>query len=184
MSILRFFGLNLQKESPSQSSSETETVRKIANALDELEPARAKFVAAFAYLLSRVARADLNISPDEVRVMEKIVMQKGGLPEEQAILVVQMAKTQNILFGATENYLVTREFSNIATREEKLSLLHCLFAVSAADMSVSTMEANEIRQIAEELRLEREDYVAVRSEFRKYLAVLKKDSETNSREEQ
>jgi len=177
MSILRFLGLNLEKETPSQSSSETETVRKIATALDKIEPARAKFIAAFAYLLSRVARADLDISPEEVRAMEQIVMQKGGLPEEQAVLVVQMAKTQNILFGSTENYLVTREFNNIAIREEKLSLLHCLFAVSAADNSVSTVEATEVRQIAEELRLEREDYVAARSAFREYLAVLRKDPE-------
>jgi uncharacterized tellurite resistance protein B-like protein len=180
MSILRFLGLNLEKQSPSQSSSETETVRKIATALDQIEPARAKFIAAFAYLLSRVARADLDISAEELRAMEKIVMQKGGLPEEQAVLVVQMAKTQNILFGSTENYLVTREFNSIATREEKLSLLHCLFAVSASDESVSTVEANEVRQIAEELRLEREDYVAARSAFREYLAVLKKDPETPS----
>jgi len=177
MSILRFLGLNLEKETPSQSSSETETVRKIATALDKIEPARAKFIAAFAYLLSRVAQADLDISPEEVRAMEQIVMQKGGLPEEQAVLVVQMAKTQNILFGSTENYLVTREFNNIAIREEKLSLLHCLFAVSAADNSVSTVEATEVRQIAEELRLEREDYVAARSAFREYLAVLRKDPE-------
>jgi uncharacterized tellurite resistance protein B-like protein len=178
MSILRFLGLKPEKESPSHSSTETETVRKIANALDEIEPARAKFIAAFAYLLSRVARADLDISSEEVQAMEQIVMTKSGLPEEQAVLVVQMAKTQNILFGSTENYLVTREFNNIATREEKLSLLNCLFAVSAADESVSTVEASEVRQIAEELKLEREDYAAARSAFREYLAVLKKEPES------
>lgn len=178
MSILRFLGLSPEKDLPAKPSDETETVRKIANALDQIEPDRAKFIAAFAYLLSRVARADLDISHEEVRAMERIVMEKGGLPEEQAVLVVQIAKTQNILFGATENYLVTREFNNIATREEKFSLLRCLFAVSAADKSISTVEANEIRQIADELKLEHKDYIAVRSEFRQHLAVLK-DSPRN-----
>ena len=50
-------------------------------------------------------------------------MERTGLPEEQAIMVVQMAKTQNVLFGETENYLVAREFGEISTREQKLALL-------------------------------------------------------------
>jgi len=139
-----------------------------------MDPDRAKFIAAFAYLLSRVARADLTIAPQETAEMERIVMQQGGLPEEQAILVVQMAKTQSILFGATENYLVTREFNKIASHEQKLGLLHCLFAVTASDESISTVEDNEVSQIADELRIEHREFIDVRSRFRAHLAVLKK----------
>lgn len=176
MSILKF--LRLDPTHASHSSAETETVRKIASALDQLEPDRAKFIAAFAYLLSRVARADLIITPEETAVMEKTVMQQAGLPEEQAILVVQMAKTQNVLFGATENYLVTREFNKIASHEQKLALLQCLFAVSSADNSISTVEDNEISQIADELRIEHKDFIGIRFKFRDYLAVLKKPPES------
>jgi uncharacterized tellurite resistance protein B-like protein len=176
MSILKF--LKLDPAQTSHSSAETVTVRKIASALDQLDPERAKFIAAFAYLLSRVARADLVISPEETSAMEQIVMEHGGLPEEQAILVVQMAKTQNALFGGTENYLVTREFNRIASREQKIALLHCLFAVSTADNSISTVEDNEVSQIADELRIEHRDFIAVRSKFRNYLAVLKKAPES------
>jgi uncharacterized tellurite resistance protein B-like protein len=85
-----------------------------------------------------------------------------------------MAKTQSLLLGGTENYVVTREFNRMASREEKLALLECLFAVSAADTSVSTIESNVIRQIAEELKLEHREYAEVRSKFRDHLAVLKK----------
>ena len=178
MSILRFLGLDPAKSAPLQSSAETETVRKIVGALDKLQPEQAKFIASFAYILSRVARADLQISPEETHAMERIVMEKGGLPEEQAVIVVQMAKTQNILFGETENYLVTREFNNIASREEKLALLHCLFAVSSADQSVSSMEDSEIRQIASELKIEHPDFITVRTSYREHLAVLKKPSDS------
>ncbi len=171
MSILKFLKL---EPAPGRSSAETETVRKIAGALDQMDPDRAKFIAAFAYLLSRVARADLMVTPEETSVMEQMVMEKGGLPEEQAVLVVQMAKTQNLLFGGTENFLVTREFNRIASPEQKFGLLHCLFAVSAADETISTLEDNEVSQIADELRIEHKDYIAVRSAFRDYLAVLKK----------
>ena len=178
MSILSFLGLDKKKlaEGPGGGKvepAETETVRKIVDALDQMEPARARYIAAFAYLLSRVVHADLNISPEETQAMERIVIERGGLPGEQAILVVQMAKTQNKLFGSTENFLVTREFNKIATREQKLALLHCLYAVSCADESISNVEDHEIRNIADELKLTHQDFIDVRLAFREYLAVLK-----------
>src|SRR5262245_33150103 len=169
MSIRQFLGLDRKP-----SSADTDTVRKIVGALDRLEPERARYIAAFAYLLSRVARADLVISDEESAAMERIVSERGGLPEAQAIIVVQMAKTQSVLFGETENYLVTREFGRIASPEQKLQMLDCLFAVCAADRSVSAVEDSEIRQIADELRIEHPDFIRVRSSYREHLAVLQK----------
>jgi len=174
MSILNFLGYDPGRTAAAHESAETETVRKIVAALDRLEPDRARHIAIFAYILSRVARADLVISEAETRAMESIVEEAGGLTPEQAFLVVQMAKTQAILFGGTENYIVTREFNRLATREEKLALLRCLFAVSASDDSISVMEDNEIRRIADELRLTHDDFIEVRSEFRDRLSVLRK----------
>jgi uncharacterized tellurite resistance protein B-like protein len=87
-----------------------------------------------------------------------------------------MAKTQNILFGGTENFLVTREFNRIATREQKLALVDCLFAV-AADDSISTVEENEISRICGELQLTHDDFISVRSAYREQLAVLRKRDE-------
>jgi uncharacterized tellurite resistance protein B-like protein len=173
MSILKLLGFR-ESAPPDATQSETETVRKIVRELDELEPERAKYLAAFAYMLSRVARADLHISDEESRSMERIVAEYGELAEQQAVLVVQIAKSQNLLFGGTENYLVSREFKNIASRDDKLHLLRCLFEVSASDESISTAESNVIRQIADELSLEHQDYIGVRSAFREHLAVLKK----------
>jgi uncharacterized tellurite resistance protein B-like protein len=173
MSILRFLGLAGKKEEKEQSA-ETESVRQIVQKLDRMEPERAKYIASFAYLLSRVAHADMNISEEETRAMERIVLEQGSLDEEQAILVVQMAKTHAKLFGGTENFLVTREFAQMATRDQKLNLLRCLFAVSAADESISSMEDNEISQIASELQIDHREYTALKAEFKDYLAVLKK----------
>lgn len=173
MSILRFLGLQNEGVT-SASTPETETIRKIARELDQLDPEQARYLAAFAAILSRVARADLQVSEEETRKMEQIAAEDGGLPERQAVLVVQIAKSQSLLLGGTENYLVAREFNKLATREQKLALLRCLFDVSAADDSISTVEDNVIRQIADELKLEHRDFIAVRSAFREHLAVLKK----------
>ncbi len=165
----------VQRGSDTESASghETETVRKIVQQLDQLEPERARYIAAFAYILSRVARADMNISEVETREMERQVIVLSGLPPEQAILVVQIAKTQATLFGGTENFLVTREFHEMATPEQKLSLLNCLFAVAAADKVISPVEEREIRLINDELMLTHDDFIATRLQYRKYLAVLK-----------
>lgn len=175
MTILDFLGLRTTGgRSEASESAETETVRKIVDRLDHLEPERARFLAAFAYILSRVAHADLEISAEETRAMERIVTERGQLPSELAVIVVQMAKTQNLLFGGTENYLVTREMNRIASKDQKLALLDCLFAVSAADESITTIENNVMRQIATELRLEHRDFITVRARYRDRLAVLKK----------
>src|ERR1043165_8106998 len=175
MSILKFLGLDSQS-SHSSGSAETETVRKIVQKLDQLPADQARYIAGFAYLLSRAARADLNVSSEETTVMERIVMQEGGLPEELALIVVQMAKTQNQLFGSTENYLVTREFERLATREQKLALLECLFAVAAADDMITSEEDNVVKQISSELKLSHSDFIASRSKFRQCLAVLRRPS--------
>jgi uncharacterized tellurite resistance protein B-like protein len=175
MLLRRFLGLEDVKRTA--SAEETDAVRRIAEALDQMEPERARYISGFAYVLSRVARADLNISEVESREMERIVAREGGLPEAQAILVVQIAKTQQKLFGSTEDFLVTREFNKIAAREQKLELLDCLFAVAAADGVVSVAEDESIREVARELTLEHPDFIAARSRYREFLAVLKKPVE-------
>lgn len=176
MSIWELFGSREREDArpAAAASGETDTVRRIIDKLEAMEPERARYVAAFAYILGRVADADMNISEEETRAMERIVMEQGGLPEAQAVLVVQMAKSQNTLFGGTENFLVTREFNRLASREQKVALLHCLFSVSAADESISAVEDNEIRKISRELEFSHRDYIAIRLAHRDHLAVLKK----------
>lgn len=86
--------------SPQNRSAETETVRKVIDALDHLDPSRARFVAAFGYLLSRVANADLKISPEETRAMEQTVMEVGGLPEEQELGILSFPLPSSTTAGS------------------------------------------------------------------------------------
>jgi len=160
------------------SSSDSEAIRRIVDGLEALEPERASYVASFAYILGRVAHADREISRVETDAMERIVSRLGRLPEHQAILAVQIAKSQNRLFGGTENFLVTREFKQMADEAQKRELLDCLFAVSAADDSISSVEEGQIRQIASELGLSHADYVQARlsySDKRQVLEPFRRD---------
>jgi uncharacterized tellurite resistance protein B-like protein len=150
-------------------------LRETLDALDNLEPDRARFLAAFAYLLGRVASADQHISPEETQTMETLVQEHGQLSHDQAMLVVQLAKTSNLLFGGTANFLVAREFSTLATYDQKLALMKCLFALAATDQSISTAEESEIHRIANELRIDHPDLVALRVAHTRFLPGLSRE---------
>lgn len=175
MSILKYLGLPAGVTSSSSKSEDidTDTMRRIASELDALPEDRASHLAAFAYILGRIAHADSDFSETETRKMQEVVRDLGHLPEAQAVLVVEIAKSQVRLFGGTENFLVTRRFKEMATREQCTELLDCLFAVSAADDSISALEEGQAGQIAKELGLTHDDFVNARLTYREHLEALK-----------
>jgi uncharacterized tellurite resistance protein B-like protein len=75
----------------------------------------------------------------------------------------------------TDDFLITREFERLATREEKLALLDCLFEIAAADSPILTSEDNEVRRVASELKLEHADYIMVRQRHLGSLNVLRRE---------
>lgn len=153
--------------------ADTDTVRRIMAELERLDPADARFLAAFAYVMGRVANADLDISSAETDRMVALIENVVQLPAEQALLVVEIAKRQNRLFGGTEDFLVTRELRDIATDEQRSRLLDCLFAVAAADGVVSAAEEDEIRKISIELGFEHAEYIQARLKYTRQRSVFK-----------
>lgn len=152
--------------------SETEAVRRIAARLESLPPERARFLAAFAYVLARVAHADLRITDTETAAMEQAVAGVAGLAAEETALAVEIAKSQARLLGGTENYVVTRRFRELSQREERVKLVECLYAVAAADGTISPAESAEIARIAEELGFLPAEAVAIRAPWRDRLAEM------------
>ena len=152
---------------------DTDTVKRIVAELESLPAGRARFLAAFAYVLSRVAHADSRITADETEAMREIVRKLGHLPEPQAVLVVEIAKHQARLFGGTENYLVTREFRELATDEQRLELLDCVFAVAASDGAISTIEESQAGQIARELGFTQPEYASALAAHAEHRTVLR-----------
>ena len=176
MSFLKYLGLQGDDTSPSSAQREdidTDTMRRIASELDALPEDRASHLAAFAYILGRIAHADSEFSETETRKMQEIVRDLGHLPEAQAVLVVEIAKSQVRLFGGTDNFLVTRRFKEMTTREQRTELLDCVFAVSAADESISALEEGQAGQIAKELGLTHDEFVNARLTYREHLEAVK-----------
>ena len=147
-------------------------LEEIERALSDLDPSRARFIACFAYILGRVARADHQITADESAGMERLVAERAGLPPSQAALVVKIATAHGVRHGGTEDFLVTREFARIADRDQRLALLDCLFELSSADRSIVILEDNEVRRIASELKLEHADFISARAAYLQHLKVL------------
>jgi uncharacterized tellurite resistance protein B-like protein len=164
-----WLGLDGAAARPSASA----TISQIAAELESLPADRALFVAGLAYLLGRVAWADHAFSERESGAMVELVARVGRLGRDQAALAVEIAKTQNRLFGGTENFLVTRELREATGVEERRAVLDCLFAVSAADEEITGAEEAQVRQIASELGLSHADFVAARSEWSRHRSVWK-----------
>ncbi|MBW2714647.1 MAG: TerB family tellurite resistance protein [Deltaproteobacteria bacterium] len=175
MSLFRFLRM---KEAPQQDreAGDTESVRRIAAKLERLDPPRAKYLAAFAYVLARVANADLEIDAAETTEIERSLAAISDLSESEIALAVEIAKSQARLLGGTENYVVTREFRENSTPEQRGQMLQCLYAVVAADGSISSIESSEIVGIAEELGFSRMEANALKSQYREKLSVLKTKS--------
>jgi uncharacterized tellurite resistance protein B-like protein len=155
-----------------QDAPEHAPLRPLVEALDRLEPERARHLARFAYLLGRVAHADRHVSDEETRAMESLVEQEGGLTPDQSMLVVSLAKTSNLLFGGTADFIVAQEFAESASYEEKLALARCLFAVGAADHAISVAEESEIHRVTNHLKILQADLTRLRLEHRSYLPGL------------
>jgi uncharacterized tellurite resistance protein B-like protein len=144
-------------------------LRELVNALDRLEPHRAQYLARFAYLLGRVARADEHVSDEETKAMEQLLAEHGALPPDQAMLVVSLAKTTHAMFGLTADFAITQEFTDSASYEERVALARCLFAVAASDARISATEEAEVHRITNHLRIERPDLTAIRLQYRRAL---------------
>jgi uncharacterized tellurite resistance protein B-like protein len=171
--ILRKLGVDVDVD----DSGGSEALETIADALEQMEPSEARYIAAFAYLLSRVAHADHEVSDAERASMQTVLGQRAGLTPDRAAMVVQLATSRIIHVRGTDDYLVAREFAAMATRDQKRALLDGLFAVSASDDSIVTLEDNEIRRVASEIGLEHQDVVEIRQQYRDRLAFLKRGDE-------
>ena len=152
---------------------DTATVRRIVGQLEALPPDRARLLAGAAYVVSRAANADLEITDDEVDLMERTLVERTGVTEAEAVIVVEIARQQARMFGSTEDYLVTREFKRVSTPEQRLGVLRACFQVAAANDEISSPESAVLSEIAAELDIEPADFDAVRSEHREQLSVVR-----------
>jgi len=170
MSLLRFLGLGGKDTA---AGTEPASLVEIGKSLESLPPEQARLTAAFAYLLARVAGADLKIEDTERASMAERLETFCDMSAEQAQLLSDTAVRAADLYSPSDDHLVARAFRDMTERDERLRLLRCLFAVAAADETISTVEDNEIFEVAAAIGVSRTDVIALRSEWKKYLGAMK-----------
>jgi hypothetical protein len=151
--------------------AETESIRRISEELGAMPLEQRRFVAGYAYVLARAAHADMAVSSAEVSDMELVIEAVGKLSQPQAALVVELARHMNELYGPTDDYIVTRDWAEAATPEQREGLLRAAFAVAARD-SISAEEVAELNEIGKELLFRPDEVDAIRYEFRDQLAAI------------
>jgi uncharacterized tellurite resistance protein B-like protein len=152
--------------------SDPEALTELETRLERLDPEQARYVAAFAYVLARVAHADLDVHDSEVAEIRRRVATLAELSDFESGIVAEIAQQLATQLGGTENYTVTRSFRRIASHAQRIQLLECLHAVAAADGSILTSESGEISSITEELGLTRAELNSVRASWKSHLAAL------------
>jgi len=165
MSILDILGLGAKGSGHEAPARPSTAMEHVVERLKNMPTKEAEWTAAFAMVMARAARADFEISPEEASAIERLLEHFGGLDPEQASLVAEMVTKRNLLLGAGDDYLATREFRRIAREGGQEKVLYCLFAVSAADDSISLVEEEEICRVAQELGIEDGKLAAIRAEF-------------------
>ena len=171
----RFFGSNSRADDgiverpapppPSDGTGDTETVRRIVAKLEAMPPEKARFLAATAYTLARAANADLDISDEETAAIERELQGHESIDEATAVLVTEMAKLQAKTVGATEDFVVTREFKALADDAQRIAIVRACYAVMAANGTISAEETGTINEIADELDIDEAILRSIRAEY-------------------
>lgn len=108
-------------------------------------------------LMAVVARITPEITPGEKAAMTAELQNGFGLTAKQAAYVTEMAVSPDV--GELDYFRLVREFSEEYTLEERQRFLATLFAVAAADGMASYEEIEELRTIAQGLKLSHQEFI-------------------------
>jgi tellurite resistance protein len=170
--LARFLGVG---DTP-KASTEPRSMHPLLAELQAMEPERARYLAAFAYVMARVAAADRIIDPSELDAMRRILMDEGDLPQQQAELVVSLASAQAKEKGGSQDYVITRRLAELTPRDERERVLDCAVAVAAADRLIDGHEEKELRGIARQLGFSDARFLKSLNRFRDLRSVLQPNS--------
>ncbi len=145
--LARFLGMSPRDP----NAHEPLAMQSLLAQLDDLELDRARYLASFAYVMSRVAAADRVIEATEIELMRSTLIEEGELPAHQAELVVELATTLARDTGGSQDYVVTRRLAELTPREDRQRILDCAIRVAAADQRIDGHEEKELRAIAKQL---------------------------------
>lgn len=111
-------------------------------------------------LMARVAFVDGDVQVGEFDSMVEAIQDQWGLSDIHSALVVEVAVSE--IGKGMDYYQLTRRFFLLTTEDERLRFINVLFAVADGDGRISYEETEEIRAIANVLKLTHKQFIAAK----------------------
>lgn len=111
-------------------------------------------------LMARVAWVDREISEGELESMRRLLTANWGITDKAAAVVAEVAASE--VSRQLDYYRLARQFFECTTGEERAEFLDVLFAVADGDGRVSHEEIEEIRTIANRLKLAHRQFITAK----------------------
>jgi len=108
-------------------------------------------------LMARVAYLDGEVEEGEFDTMVKAIQANWGISDLEAALVAEIAVSE--ITKGLDYYRLSRQFFESTTEDERVRFLDVLFAVADGDGGVSYPETEEIRTIANGLKLTHKQFI-------------------------
>ncbi len=108
-------------------------------------------------LLSRIAFVDKDVTTEEKASIVEILRSGWDLSRETAALVAETAISA--FEKGMDYYRLSREFFIATDEEERINFVRALFRVAASDGDLSHEETEEIRKIAQVLKLTHKQFI-------------------------
>ncbi len=108
-------------------------------------------------LMARVAHVDKKITPGELEQINHALQSGWDIAPNEAAFVAEVAVDQ--VSGDMDYYRLTRTFYEGTTGATRRSFVDVLFSVAASDGFVSYEEIEEIRKIANSLKLTHKQFI-------------------------
>jgi len=108
-------------------------------------------------LMARVAFVDRQIVESERNLILQSLQNRWGLSGVEANVVAEASLSE--ISKGMDYFRLTRQFFECTTEEERLGFLDVLFAITAADGGATFEEIEEIRSIANVLKLTHQQFI-------------------------
>jgi uncharacterized tellurite resistance protein B-like protein len=152
-------------------NSDATFMRRLHAQLTRLGPARMEYLAGFAGELARVAHVDGGMSAAEASLI-KTQLTGHGLTTAEACVVLDLLRHEMEVLHSLQHHVLNRAVNKHASAAEKEALVDCLYAVAAADHTISDLEEREIRRVADALLIPHSVLMRIRGRYRDRIEVL------------
>jgi len=122
-----------------------------------LSDERLYFICLVGTLMAAVARVDEHFDPAEKKALKRCLIDQFSLQGKELTLLFEVVEEQARQgFDFDE---VATELNRIASYNDRISLMECLFEVSIADGTMAHDEAEEVRRITKALRIPHKTFI-------------------------